>query len=378
VENSRASTLKVLMYSLDKQLFEEGGDARRRLAEYGRLVKALDVVVLTSRGKSEEQISPNVRLYPTNSRSKLFYMRDGGRLGKKLLDQNACDVIVTQEPYFSGYIGWRLAKKRKVKLLVSSYGNNVFDPHWLSESWKHRLLKMIGRRVFDRADAIQTDGFETVEDLKSRYGDKVFWKPIIPANIGDFRNDPGKPARPVRILFVGRLADQKNLPLLVDVMERMKTAVKPGEAAFTLVGDGPQRRYLEGEIKKRHLGEIVRYSPKLDRKEIVEVFASHHVLLLTSLYEGFAKVFMEAAAAGLPIVTTRVSGVANIVRDGETGLVVEQGDAAGLVAALKSLIDAPAKLAQFSRRIQADFHEKYSFEAMIEIQRNIFNFLASR
>ena len=374
METSRAATLKVLMYSLDKQLFEEGGDARRRLAEYGRLVAALDVVVLTSRGKLPGQIAPNVRLHPTNSRNKLFYMRDGAKLGKKLLEEKSCDVIVTQEPYFTGYIGWRLATKRKVKLLVSSYGNNVFDPHWLSESWKHRLLKMVGRRVFDRADAIQTDGFETVEDLKTRYGDKVFWKPIIPANIGDFRSDPGKPARPVRILFVGRLADQKNLPLLLDVMERMKAA----EARFTIVGDGPQRRFLEGEIKKRRLGDVVRYCPRLDRKEIVEVFASHHLLLLTSLYEGFAKVFMEAAAAGLPIVTTRVSGVANIVRDGETGLVLEQGDAAGLVAALQALIGDPGKLASFSRKIQADFREKYSFEAMIEIQRNIFNFLAGQ
>lgn len=374
METSRAATLKVLMYSLDKQLFEEGGDARRRLAEYGRLVKALDVIVLAPKGKSPEQISENVRLHPTNSRNKLFYMRDGGRLGKKLLEENSCDVIVTQEPYFSGYIGWRLARKRKVKLLVSSYGNNVFDPHWLSESWKHRLLKMVGRRVFDRADAIQTDGFETVEDLKSRYGDKVFWKPIIPANIGDFRSDPGKPARPVRILFVGRLADQKNLPLLLDVIERMKPDA--AEATFTIVGDGPQRGSLEAEIKKRGLGASVRYSPKLDRREIVDVFASHHLLLLTSLYEGFAKVFMEAAAAGLPIVTTRVSGVANIVRDGETGLVVEQGDAAGLVAALKTLIGNPDRLVQFSRKIQADFREKYSFEAMIEIQRKIFDFLA--
>lgn len=377
MEKSRATSLKVLMYSLDRQLFEEGGDARRRLAEYGRLVQSLDVVVLTPRGKTPQTVSENVRLHPTNSRSRLFYVRDGARLGRKLIDGSACDVVVTQEPYFTGYIGWRLAKRRKVKLLVSSYGNNVFDPHWLSESWKHRMLKMIGRRVFERADAIQTDGFETVEDLKSRYGDKVFWKPIIPANIGDFRCDEAKPARPVRILFVGRLADQKNLPLLLDVMERMKTAVPAGAASFTIVGDGPQRRFLEAELKRRGLGETVRYSPNLDRREIVEVFATHHLLLLTSLYEGFAKVFMEAAAAGLPIVTTRVSGVANIVRDGETGLVVEQGDAEGLVTKLKALIDDPARLGRFSRKIQADFREKYSFEGMIEIQRKIFEFLAA-
>jgi len=362
------------MYSLDRQLFEEG-DARKRMIEYGKLVDRLDIVVLTGRGKKDEQLSGNTMLYPTNSWHKFFRLCDAFRLGKKIIREQACGLVVAQEPYLTGWVACRLANKFKLKLLVSAYGNNIFDPLWQSENWKHRIFKIIGQKVFRRADAIQTDGDETVADLKKRYGEKVFWKPIVPSNIEDFKIEKEKTAPPIKVLFVGRLVKQKNLPLLISVMEKIKNSEIKNKVMFTLIGDGPLRKYLLTEIKERGLTDLVDYSPRVSREEMVKIFTDHHLLILTSIYEGFAKVFMEAAATGLPIVTTQVSGVANVVKDTVSGFVVSQGDAQGLAEKLEVLATDPGKLKEFSKKIKEDFWSKYSPQTTLEIQKNIFYYL---
>lgn len=363
------------MYSLDQQFFEPGGDARNRMIEYGKLVERLDIITFTKNKFKPEQISENVWIYPTNSWHKLFYICDGIRLGKKIIRENSCDLVVTQEPYITGLAGYCLAKRFKIKLLVSSYGNNIFDPHWLGESKRHRIFKIIGQRVFRRADAIQTDGFETVDDLKKRYGEKVFWKPIVPSNIEEFKKLEKNFDRPVKILFVGRLVRQKNLPLLLEVIEKISNGGFADKMKFTIVGDGPLKKYFLAEIEKRKLEKSITYIPRASRSEILKLFSQHHILVLTSLYEGFAKVFMEAAAAGLPIVTTRVSGVVNIIKEGESGYALPQNDADGMVEKLLGLIDNPDQLQSFSQKIRADFIANYSPRTTIEAQKNIFDFL---
>ena len=390
--------MRVLMYSLDKQFFEPGGDARNRMIEYGKLVERLDIIAftplekipnntittrsswkfLTGRAKEKfkpEQIAENVWIYPTNSWHKLFYICDGIRLGKKIIKENNCNLVITQEPYITGLAGYCLVKRSKIKLLVSVYGNNIFDPHWLAEAPRHRLFKFIGQRVFKRADAIQTDGDETVEELKKRYGEKVFWKPIIPSNIEDFKTEKEKTSLPIKILFVGRLVRQKNLPLLMEVLEQLSKTAATGNVAVTIIGDGPLKDYLLTEIEKRKLNKLITYIPRASRSEILNIFKEHHILVLTSIYEGFAKVFMEAAAAGLPIVTTQVSGVANIIKDSESGYVLPQNDANGIVEKLTELIDNPELLKSFSQKIRADFTVNYSLQTTIEEQKKIFNFL---
>ncbi|MFA4818195.1 MAG: glycosyltransferase, partial [Parcubacteria group bacterium] len=231
--------MRVLMFSLDKQFFEPGGDARNRMIEYGKLVERLDIIALTRDKFKPEQIAPNVRIYPTNSWHKLFYICDGIRLGKKIIKENNCDLVVTQEPYITGLAGYCLVKRSKIKLLISVYGNNIFDPHWLAEAPRHRIFKFIGQRVFRRADAIQTDGFETVDDLKARYGEKVFWKPIVPSNIDEFKKLEKSFDGQVKFLFVGRLVRQKNLPLLMEVLEQLSKTAATGNVAVTIIGDGP-------------------------------------------------------------------------------------------------------------------------------------------
>jgi glycosyltransferase involved in cell wall biosynthesis len=205
---------------------------------------------------------------------------------------------VSPDPFAKGWISLILAIVYKKKFLLSVYGGNIFDAHWKKLSVYNRLYSWIGRIVFRLADAIQTDGLETHDELKRRYGQKVFWKPMVPANINELleinREIQVLKDKP-HILYIGRLIEQKNIPFLVRVIDGVKEL-----AEVTVVGDGPKRNLLPNNVK---------HHTKLERKEIVERFKEADMLVLTSYFEGFARVVMEAAAAGMPVVTTKVSGI---------------------------------------------------------------------
>lgn len=370
--------MRAISIGFDKELFSDQGDSRLRMAEYGRMLERLDIVVFTKRGFKTKIISDRVSVHPTNSISKIFFIRDAIKIGRRLVKENGADLVIAQDAVLSGWPAYRLARRGQLKLLVGIFGTNIFDPLWLKESVKHRLFKYIGEKVMRSADAIQTDGYETYDELRARYDDKVFWKPIVPSNIERFQVKKKFSTQGAKILFVGRLVAQKNIPFLLEVIEGVTKQPAGREVKFTIIGDGPRRECLNREILKRGLKEHIEWIPKVERADIVSYYQSNDILILTSYYEGLAKVFMEAAAIGLPIVTTAVSGVKNIISDGESGYVIKQNDRLDFVNKLIKLISDHELRTKFSERIKNDFWAKYNFQITLDIQKKIFDYLEKR
>lgn len=372
--------MKILMYNLDKDFFEYDLDSKRRMADYGRLAESLDIISITGdRGYQERILGGNVRAIATNSRNRFFYIFDALRLGSRLIRKNGIDLIVTQDATWVGLIGLILSKVHRTKLLVSVYGSNVFDAHWLGEKWYNIILRYTGWLVLSQATAVQVDGFETQKDLEKRFGQKVFWKPIVPQYLEDYRNIAKDPkGEELRILFIARLAEQKNIRLLAEVIKGVYSQGLAKPVSFTIVGDGPLSGFLKEEVLKNGLSDRVRLVGRCRQEDLLGFYRSHDLLILTSLYEGFPRVFMEAAAIGLPIVTTRVSGVSNVIRDGESGYVIEQGDTASFVGKLSQLIGDRETLEAFSNKIKKDFWDNYTYETTIRIQKEIFDYVKSK
>jgi glycosyltransferase involved in cell wall biosynthesis len=367
--------MKALNISLDKELFQ-AGDACKRMISYGSMTEQTDILVPTTVRREARPLSDRVDLWATNSSNKFFSFFDLLKLGRKIIKKNQTDLIIAQDPFFLGLAGLFLAKRFKLKLLVGVFGTNVFDAYWLKESWNHRLLKMIGLFVFKRADAIQTDGTETFEELRKNYGQKVFWKPIIPTDIDKYRLIEKKSDSSVfKILFVGRMVEQKNLPLLVKIIKKVLNQNYNKKISFTIIGDGPLRSDLMKSLTEESAKGSVVFVKQSSREEIVDYYRQSQVLILTSFYEGFAKVFMEAAAIGLPIVATRVSGVINVIKNGVSGFIVEQADAEGFIEALSRLISNQNLWLNFSENIKRDFWQNYSFETTLKKQKDIYDYL---
>lgn len=106
-----------------------------------------------------------------------------------------------------------------------------------------------------------------------------------------------------------------------------------------IVGDGPDRPAVEAELRRLGLAGAVDLAG--EREDVAEILAASHVFVLSSRSEASPISVLEAMAAGLPVVASRVGGLPELVVDGETGLLVSPGDPEELATALACLLDDP-------------------------------------
>ncbi len=156
---------------------------------------------------------------------------------------------------------------------------------------------------------------------------------------------------PVRILYVGRLVALKGQPVLLDAVTRL--AASGLDAELILVGDGPERHELELHAQRSGLNGRVTFAGALGQDEVRGHYARADVFCLPSFAEGVPVVLMEAMAAGLPVVTTRIAGVPELVEDGVEGLLTSPGRADQLEAALARLARDPDLRTAMGRRGRA-------------------------
>lgn len=144
--------------------------------------------------------------------------------------------------------------------------------------------------------------------------------------------------------FVGHLVAQKRPDRAIDVVDELRRA---GQAVHLVVaGDGPLRGDLERQVQRLDLGGAVTFLGH--RPDVEHVLGGVELALLTSEAEGIPGVAIEAVMAGCPLVTVPVGGVAEVIDDGVTGLVLEGDDPALLAAAVGDLLAHPVRRAAMS------------------------------
>jgi glycosyltransferase involved in cell wall biosynthesis len=149
--------------------------------------------------------------------------------------------------------------------------------------------------------------------------------------------DVGEPpaGRP-RVLCVGRLVPEKGQSVLLEAFARL---TERGVAAeLELVGYGPSRERLERLARRLGLADRVTFAGAVGQDAIAEHYRDASVFCLPSFWEGIPVVLMEAMACRRPVIATAVAGVRELVRDGETGLLVSPGRADELADALERLL----------------------------------------
>lgn len=148
---------------------------------------------------------------------------------------------------------------------------------------------------------------------------------------------PAKPHEGVNLITAGRLSQQKNQKLLVEVMKDVSN--KHSNVSLTILGDGPLRTELTNQIKNDSLDTIVHMPGNVNNVE--QYFSESDIFILSSNYEGLPLVVLEAMAAGLPVVSTNVGGIKDIVTN--NGILVEKENKHALCEAINALIDDPDK-----------------------------------
>lgn len=175
-----------------------------------------------------------------------------------------------------------------------------------------------------------------------RHTPRALWSKlhIVHCGVMPERYDRPRVGGSDRLVFVGRLAAEKGVPVLLAALARAREA-RPS-LSLTLVGDGSDRRLLEQEARDLGLGEAVRFMGYRSQEEVAQILSDSSALVLPSFAEGVPVVLMEAMATGLPVVTTRVAGIPELVEDGVAGRVVAPGDEEALAQAILDVTESPA------------------------------------
>jgi glycosyltransferase involved in cell wall biosynthesis len=138
------------------------------------------------------------------------------------------------------------------------------------------------------------------------------------------------------LAFAGRLSAQKSLRVALDALARVDGV------DLAIAGEGDERPAIERIVAALDLGGRVRLLGALPRTRIVELFAAADASVLSSSWENFPHTVVEALAVGTPVLATATGGVAEVVRDGENGLLVPLGDSAALADAIRRYFDDDA------------------------------------
>ncbi len=175
---------------------------------------------------------------------------------------------------------------------------------------------------------------------------------VEPQRYGGGDRSPGQ-----HLVFVGRLAAVKGVAVLLNSIADL--APKHPDLRLTLIGDGPERAGLETLSRNLGLQEQVTFAGARTQAEVAGTLKSADLFVLPSFAEGVPVVLMEAMASGLPVITTRIAGIPELVEDGVSGHLVPPGNQDELTKSIRVLLadpDARAAMGQAGRaRIEAEF-----------------------
>lgn len=177
-----------------------------------------------------------------------------------------------------------------------------------------------------------------------------------------------------RLLSVGRLDAAEKRKGIDDVLYALASpALRDEKVEYVVVGDGTDRSRLESLADELRLLSKVTFLGAIDAAALKAEFRRCDVFVMPSTQEGFGIVFLEAMACGRPVVASRFGGVPEVVAHGETGLLVDPGDADGLVRALRALMDDPCLRIRLGeagrRRVEARFttsHFRTTSQAILD------------
>lgn len=135
-----------------------------------------------------------------------------------------------------------------------------------------------------------------------------------------------------KLLFVGRLAAAKGLPILLRAIARLDGAT------LDIAGDGPDREMLREQTRSLGISDRVKFLGYRSQLQVRELLRRTDIFVLSSFAEGVPVVLMEAMAAGIPVVATQISGIPELVRHEECGLLVSPGDEEATASSIRRLM----------------------------------------
>ncbi|WP_168219964.1 glycosyltransferase [Salarchaeum sp. JOR-1] len=266
-----------------------------------------------------------------------------------------------------GQVGKRwdfLPDETDAPYVVSFYGKDAsVDLSERPETYEH---------TFNVTDCVTVLSEDMREDVVGSGcpAEKTTIQPL-PVDLNQFSYSPTNPAKtePTRILTVARFTEKKGLD---DALEAIDSVAGTHDITWTIAGGGPLRDTFETEIQERGLETTVEMLGWVTQERINELLHDAHLFILPSKTssegdkEGTPTVLLEAQAAGVPVLSTYHAGIPEIVRDGETGILVPESDPEKLTNALDRFLSTPETWTEMARNGREFVEENHSKQVVAE------------
>jgi glycosyltransferase involved in cell wall biosynthesis len=270
------------------------------------------------------------------------------------------DILHSQSPWFLGLLAARLARQHRTPListyhtLYDYYGHYLFLPdvavknllEWWMPEYYNRCARVIVPSEVAKNNLRHYDVTTPIEVIPTG----------VPLPCADDVSEAAQRKARARwnipfsaplLLYVGRIAQEKNLELLLDAFEAI--AAQFPEAYLLIVGGGPHLEECQAKGEAMACGSQIIFAGPVERDDLDPVYAAADLFVFGSSTETQGMVVAEARAAGTPCVVVNEGGACEAVRDGEDGLIVPPEPEA-FAGALRRLLQHPERIAVMSEQ----------------------------
>ncbi|MEL1263982.1 glycosyltransferase [Pseudoxanthomonas putridarboris] len=280
------------------------------------------------------------------------------------------DVLHTHQIGALWHLGRAARRQGAMAVVHTEHSDHAALASGLRNQLKSRLWWHRAGRLPDRFCCVSEDIARSVRRWRTVPGEKVC---VVDNGVDTALYADRAPREPLRaslgfandqrvIGTVGRLNEVKRQDLLLRAFARIVPEYP--QARLLLVGDGPEREALQDLTRSLGLADRIVFAGYQPRTE--HYLAAMDVFALSSRHEGLPLALLEAWASGLPVVSSAVGGIPQVVRHGHNGLLFDSGDEAGLAATLARLLDDPAAAAGLATAGRGTVEASHSLERTAE------------
>jgi glycosyltransferase involved in cell wall biosynthesis len=347
--------MKILSIGTDRKVFNLSSPVRSRLVKIGNCFdKYVHIIFCKKKLGLEESGDQNVVFIPTNSTSKILYLYDAFILASKVIKEDTGDrnwFITAQDPFECGLVAYLISRRFKLPLQLQIH-TDFLNPYFSRLTFLNRVRVFFAKILLPKADRVRVVSKKLSEEIsKSRI--RLRKDPdILPVYTeSNFSKLSGKVLRnekgTINILSVGRLTKEKDFSSAVEVVYLLKSWGV--ECVLSIVGDGPLKDKLIGLAVRKGVIDYVRFVGWQDN--ISSYYSEADIYLSTSKFEGFGLSLLEAAMNGLPIVSTEVGIVNELVESKFAHSIAGIGDCKQLALSVTRLIADPELYNAYSKSL---------------------------
>jgi glycogen(starch) synthase len=232
-------------------------------------------------------------------------------------------------------------------------------------------------RTLRAADWVNCVSSETLAQVRKRVPETALHSSVVFNGLHVFPLLPkALPFKPPTLLCVGRLQRQKGFDLalsaMVEIIERFP------EVRLIIAGDGPEQNTLKRQIAELNLTSSVNLIGWVSPDHVLPLINSATMVMIPSRYEGFPLVGLEAALMARPIVASRISGLSEIVVDGQTGLLIEPENNAALIEAIVFFLTHPEVAEQMGWAGRSRVRKLFSWDQCVHAYDSLYRNLGPR